>query len=138
VLETLAGLGWHATFFMLGAQVRRFPEIARLVVDAGHEVAVHGTLHRNHLVRSPQGVRRDLRLAVREITEVTAASPRWFPAEVMSTLRHGGTVLLHDSDGTSRPGSWRSTVGAFPLLAAQLRIRDLEVRTLGDHLRRPC
>jgi peptidoglycan/xylan/chitin deacetylase (PgdA/CDA1 family) len=178
VLEALAELGWHATFFLLGSQVRRHPGIARRVVDAGHEVAVHGTIHRNHLVRSPLGVRRDLRLAARETIEVTGVRPRWFrppygvlsagtlwaahdlglrpvlwtawgkdwragpavhvAAEVMSTLRDGGTVLLHDSDCTSRPGSWRSTVGALPLLAAQLRVRGLEVRTLADHLGPPC
>jgi peptidoglycan/xylan/chitin deacetylase (PgdA/CDA1 family) len=178
VLETLAELGWHATFFMLGSQVHRFPEMARLVVDAGHEVAFHGMIHRNHLVRTPLGIRRDLTLAAREITEVTGARPRWFrppygvlsagtlwaagdlgldpvlwtawgkdwwagppadvAAEVMSTLRDGGTVLLHDSDCTSRPGSSRSTVAALPLLAAQLRVRDLEVRTLADHMGAPC
>jgi peptidoglycan-N-acetylglucosamine deacetylase len=178
VLETLAALGWHATFFMLGSQVRRHPGIARLVVDAGHEVAVHGTIHRNHLVRTPLGIRRDLRLAARKIAEVTGVRPRWFrppygvlsagtlwaardvglapvlwtawgkdwragppahvAAEVMKTLRDRGTVLLHDSDCTSRPASWRSTVGALPLLAAQLRIRGLEVRRLGDHLGRAC
>jgi peptidoglycan/xylan/chitin deacetylase (PgdA/CDA1 family) len=178
VLETLAELGWHATFFMLGSQVHRFPEMARLVADAGHEVAVHGMVHRNHLVRTPLGIRRDLRLAAREITEVTGVRPRWFrppygvlsagtlwaagdlgldpvlwtawgkdwragppadvAAEVMSTLRDGGTVLLHDSDCTSRSGSSRSTVAALPLLAAQLRVRDLEVRTLADHMGAPC
>src|SRR4051812_49678021 len=53
VLEVLADLGWRATFFMLGSQVRRHPGIARMVADAGHEVAVHGTLHRNHLIRTP-------------------------------------------------------------------------------------
>jgi peptidoglycan-N-acetylglucosamine deacetylase len=178
VLETLAGLGWRATFLLLGSQVRRYPDIARLVVDAGHEVAVHGTIHRNHLFRSPLGVRRDLRLAQREITEVTGARPRWFRppygvfsagtlwaardiglvpvlwtawgkdwragppvqvvADVMRSLRSGGTVLLHDHDCTSRPGSWRSTLAALPLLAVQLRARDLEVRTLADHLGPPC
>ena len=178
VLETLAELDWRATFFMLGSQVRRYPEIARLVVDAGHEVAVHGTVHRNHLARTPLGLRRDLRMALAEIGEVTGARPRWFrppygifsagtfwaarevgltpvlwtawgrdwragppvqiTAEVMRTLRGGGTVLLHDSDCTSRPGSWRSTVAALPLLAAQLRVRGLEVRTLADHLGPPC
>ena len=46
----------------------------------------------------------------------------------------GGTVLLHDSDCTSRPGSWRSTLAALPLLAAELRDRNLAVRPLGEHL----
>jgi len=57
-------------------------------------------------------------------------------AEVMRTLRGGGTVLLHDSDCTSRPGSWRSTVASLPLLAAQ--VEGLEVRTLVDHLGASC
>jgi peptidoglycan/xylan/chitin deacetylase (PgdA/CDA1 family) len=178
VLGVLADLGWHATFFLLGSQVRRHPEMARLVVDAGHEVAVHGTIHRNHLVRTPPAIRRDLRLAAREIADVTGVRPRWFrppygilsagtlwaardlglvpvlwtawgkdwragpavqvAAEVTNTLRDGGTILLHDSDCTSRPGSWRSTVAALPLLAAHLRARRWEVRTLGDHLGQPC
>jgi len=57
---------------------------------------------------------------------------------VMSTLRDRGTVLLHDSDCTSRPGSWRSTVAALPLLATHLENRGLDVRTLADHLGPPC
>ena len=178
VLEALAGLSWRATFFLLGSQVRRHPDIARLVVEAGHEVAVHGTAHRNHLARTPLGIRRDLRVAAGEIAEVTGVRARWVRppygvlsggtlwaardlgltpvlwtawgkdwlagppvrvvAEVTRTLRDGGTVLLHDSDCTSRPGSWRSTVAALPLLAAQVRARGLEVRTLGDHLGSPC
>ena len=176
VLQTLADLGWRATFFLLGSQVRRHPDIARLVVEAGHEVGVHGTIHRNHLMRTPWAVRRDLRLASREIAEATGVRPRWFrppygiltagtlwaardlglvpvlwtawgkdwragppervAAEVMRTLRGGGTVLLHDSDCTSRPGSWRSTVACLPLLAAQ--VEGLEVRTLAGHLRPSC
>jgi peptidoglycan/xylan/chitin deacetylase (PgdA/CDA1 family) len=178
VLDALARLGWHATFFLLGSQVRSHPETARRVVDAGHEIAVHGTVHRNHLARTPLGIRRDLRFATREITAATGVDPRWFrppygvlsagtlwaardvglapvlwtawgkdwragppdriAADVMSTLRDRGTVLLHDSDCTSRPGSWRSTVAALPLLAEQLRIRDLEVRRLADHLAPRC
>jgi hypothetical protein len=59
-------------------------------------------------------------------------------AEVMRTLRDGGTVLLHDSDCTSRPGCWKSTVAALPLLAARLRAQGLEVRPLADHLAAPC
>jgi peptidoglycan/xylan/chitin deacetylase (PgdA/CDA1 family) len=67
-----------------------------------------------------------------------AGPPVQVVAEVLRTLRDGGTVLLHDSDCTSEPGSWRSTVAALPLLAAQLRARGLEVRPLADHLAAPC
>lgn len=33
---------------------------------------------------------------------------------VLRTLRPGGTVLLHDSDGYAAPGSWQRTVAALP------------------------
>jgi peptidoglycan/xylan/chitin deacetylase (PgdA/CDA1 family) len=173
VLEALARLGWRATFFLLGSQVRRYPEVARSLVTSGHEVGVHGDEHRNHLTRSPTWVRRDLGRACGEVRAVTGVAPSWFrppygvlssgslraaaalgltpvlwtawgrdweattPERVLGHLSRGladrGTLLLHDSDCTSTPGSWRATAGALPLLAAELERRGLEVRTLGDH-----
>ena len=51
VLAALRELGWTATFFLLGSQVRRYPDVARAVLAAGHEIALHGDEHRNHLFR---------------------------------------------------------------------------------------
>ena len=53
--------------------------------------------------------------------------------EVTSGVVDGGTVLLHDSDCTSEPGSWRATLGALPLLVDWCRERGLEVGTVGAH-----
>jgi peptidoglycan-N-acetylglucosamine deacetylase len=178
VLAALAELGWTATFFLLGSQVRQFPDVARSVVDSGHEIAVHGDVHRSHLIRTPRDVRRDIARALAEISEVTATRPRWYrapyghvsagtlraaaavglepivwtawgcdwrggPAEqvrrhVVRGLDDGGTVLLHDSDCTSAPGSWRTTVAALPLLAVEFDNRGLAVRPLRDHLPDPA
>jgi peptidoglycan/xylan/chitin deacetylase (PgdA/CDA1 family) len=55
--------------------------------------------------------------------------------KMQRTLGPGATVLLHDSDCTSTPGSWRATAAALPLLAEELDRRDLAVRPLRDHLR---
>src|SRR5438445_1228524 len=41
ILELLEHYGVRATFFMLGRQVELFPEIARRVIDDGHEVGNH-------------------------------------------------------------------------------------------------
>jgi peptidoglycan/xylan/chitin deacetylase (PgdA/CDA1 family) len=176
VLTELARLGWTATFFLLGSQVRQFPDMARAVADAGHEIAVHGDEHRQHVGRSPLDLRRDLERATGVISDVTGVRPRWFrppygvlsagtlpaaarlgltpvlwtawgkdwevttPQRVVSLLmrdaRPGGTLLLHDSDCTSTPGSWRATAAALPLLARELDRRGLAVRSLGQHLAR--
>jgi peptidoglycan/xylan/chitin deacetylase (PgdA/CDA1 family) len=62
--------------------------------------------------------------------EATAAS-------VLADVRRGvldrGTILLHDSDCTSAPQSWRSTLGALPRLVDDLRGRGLEVGPLNEH-----
>jgi peptidoglycan/xylan/chitin deacetylase (PgdA/CDA1 family) len=45
VLECLARYGAKATFFVLGNQVRKRPEVLRQVLAEGHEVAIHGYEH---------------------------------------------------------------------------------------------
>jgi peptidoglycan/xylan/chitin deacetylase (PgdA/CDA1 family) len=66
-------------------------------------------------------------------------TPAATPESVLSTLtrdlRGGATVLLHDSDCTSAPGSWRVTLAALPVLLEELRRRDLRAGPLGDHFR---
>lgn len=54
-------------------------------------------------------------------------------ANVERTFVPGATVLLHDSDLTSAPQSWKATVDALPLLAGQWHGRDLEVGPLSEH-----
>jgi peptidoglycan/xylan/chitin deacetylase (PgdA/CDA1 family) len=60
-------------------------------------------------------------------------TPRKVLDEIIAGTLDGGTVLLHDSDCTSEPGSWRATLGALPLLVDWCRSRDLEVGTVGAH-----
>jgi peptidoglycan-N-acetylglucosamine deacetylase len=61
------------------------------------------------------------------------ATPRSVVEELCRGVLDGGTVLLHDSDATSAPGSWRTTVAALPLLAAEVTRRGLTVGPLGEH-----
>ena len=54
-------------------------------------------------------------------------------AHVRRTFVPGATVLLHDSDVTSTPDSWKATVEALPLLAGEWHQRGYEVGPLGEH-----
>jgi peptidoglycan/xylan/chitin deacetylase (PgdA/CDA1 family) len=54
-------------------------------------------------------------------------------ANVQRTLHPGATVLLHDSDATSAPGSWRSTLAALPILADVWAASGLQVGPLREH-----
>ncbi|WP_169946721.1 polysaccharide deacetylase family protein [Microbispora sp. H11081] len=48
-------------------------------------------------------------------------------------LRGGATLLLHDCDHTSAPGSWRSALGALAGVVGRCRAAGLRVGTLGAH-----
>jgi len=45
LLSLLERHGVRATFFVPGFSARRYPDVVRRVVDAGHEIAHHGYLH---------------------------------------------------------------------------------------------
>ncbi|MGW0595146.1 polysaccharide deacetylase family protein [Streptosporangium sp. NPDC002607] len=62
-----------------------------------------------------------------------SASPASVLATLASGLRGGATLLLHDSDHTSAPGSWRSGLGALPELVNRCRAAGLRIGPLRDH-----
>jgi peptidoglycan/xylan/chitin deacetylase (PgdA/CDA1 family) len=86
-LDLLRARGVLATFFLLGEQVARAPDVARAIVADGHEVAVHGWNHRCLLLKSPHRTYAELRAARDIIEDTTGARPRWFraPYGVFST-----------------------------------------------------
>lgn len=75
VLDVLARAGHRATFFLIGEQVERRPELAREIVSAGHLVAVHGYRHRLQSRLSASQLRADLDRARATIQGATGASP---------------------------------------------------------------
>jgi peptidoglycan/xylan/chitin deacetylase (PgdA/CDA1 family) len=94
VLDELEVLGWRATFFMLGKQVELHPDVAQEVADRGHEVAVHGFTHGNHLARTPRAVRDDIRRGVSAVVEATGQTPAWYrpPYGVLTAASLSGAV----------------------------------------------
>jgi peptidoglycan/xylan/chitin deacetylase (PgdA/CDA1 family) len=76
----------RATFFVLGHKVRHRPDLLRMIVDRGHEVACHGDQHRKLTRRTPRGAKSDLRAAHEAITS-TGITPRFFrPPHGLFTL----------------------------------------------------
>jgi peptidoglycan/xylan/chitin deacetylase (PgdA/CDA1 family) len=103
VLEALARHGASATFFLVGEQVARRPALAREIVDAGHEVAVHGYRHTLLLRRRVRELRDDLDRAVGVIADATGVVPSLYrpPYGIFSS---GG--LAHVRDRGWRPLLW--------------------------------
>jgi peptidoglycan/xylan/chitin deacetylase (PgdA/CDA1 family) len=103
VLEELARRGASATFFLVGAQVALRPALAREIVDAGHEVAVHGYRHTLLLRRRVRELADDLDRAVAAIADATGVAPALYrpPYGVFSS-----GALAHVRDRGWRPLLW--------------------------------
>jgi peptidoglycan/xylan/chitin deacetylase (PgdA/CDA1 family) len=61
------------------------------------------------------------------------ATPASVRRTVVRRMSSGGTVLLHDSDCMSAPGSWRRTIAALPAVLETAHSRGLTVGPLAEH-----
>jgi peptidoglycan/xylan/chitin deacetylase (PgdA/CDA1 family) len=87
LLKILDKYGAKATFFECGVNIRRLPQIARAVREAGHEIGNHTDTHPMLSLRSAEVIRREMSCAqdaIRDTTGFTATlfrapyGVRWF------------------------------------------------------------
>ena len=78
VLELLRAAGARATFFLVGEQVDRYPQLAAEIAAAGHEIGLHGYRHRLLLRRTVGGLGRDLDRGLDAIVGTTRQTPRCY------------------------------------------------------------
>jgi peptidoglycan/xylan/chitin deacetylase (PgdA/CDA1 family) len=114
VLDVLARTGTPAAFFLVGRHVRRFPQIARSVAEAGHAIGNHTERHVRLHLKGPRFVERELATAHEAILDATGRAPRMFRAPhgyhtpfVHRTARRLGYDVVGWSAGvwdSARPG----------------------------------
>ena len=78
VLDLLAAVRMPATFFVVGALVRRHPDLVRRARDAGHEIGNHSEDHISAAVTDQKSVRAGVLRCSDTIEEFTGGRPRWF------------------------------------------------------------
>jgi peptidoglycan-N-acetylglucosamine deacetylase len=77
ILDVLAAAGARATFFLIGEQVERRPELAARIVAEGHLVGLHGYHHRLQLRSSSRALNDDIRRGTAAIHQATGQPPVW-------------------------------------------------------------
>ncbi|MGW3196627.1 polysaccharide deacetylase family protein [Streptomyces sp. NPDC001118] len=89
-LRLLDRRGVRATFFLLGSEAHRTPGLVREIAAAGHEIGIHGWLHRPLLLRGPRATYDDFARARDTVAAITGTRPTLFrpPYGVMSTAAH--------------------------------------------------
>jgi len=115
LLEMLERKGIHATFFVVGRRVRRFPDIVTRAVQAGHEIANHTYWHVALTVLPPSEIRRTIRGTSALVERTAGVRPRfvrppfgWFNDGVLRVVRETGHIpvigSIHPRD-SRKPGT---------------------------------
>jgi cellulose synthase/poly-beta-1,6-N-acetylglucosamine synthase-like glycosyltransferase/peptidoglycan/xylan/chitin deacetylase (PgdA/CDA1 family) len=78
ILDTLASRHAVASFFVVGRQVQHLPELARRIVEEGHEIGNHSWSHPDFAQLSTAAVRMELAATGRVIEAVTGHRPLLF------------------------------------------------------------
>lgn len=100
LLDLLEQYQVKATFFQIGARVAANPHLSRLVVDAGHQIGLHGYEHQSFLLKNETTLLAELATAQlilagatgRDTTHFNAVRPPFghFTPTVLKTLLGAG------------------------------------------------
>lgn len=94
VLRQLAEYNAKATFFMVGEQVRKYPELAHEVIDAGHVVGNHTRSHVNGKKTPTFSYLREFADCQQILREYTGIRPKLFrPPYGRITKAQAGPLL---------------------------------------------
>ncbi len=86
ILRTLEENGIKAEFYVLGSEVKQYPEAARTIVRQGHAIQNHSWSHPDLERESEQDVRRELEQTQNIIKTVTGVTP----SKIRPPYRAGG------------------------------------------------
>lgn len=76
ILETLTAYDCRCTFFLVGTWAEKYPEAARKIKEAGHEIASHSYDHAHYTALESAEMQADVEKAdavIKEITGIEAA-----------------------------------------------------------------
>jgi peptidoglycan-N-acetylglucosamine deacetylase len=81
VLDMLDQYAVRATFFCIGENAERYPDLCREIVRRGHAVENHSQHHRHHFsLMGPRGFARELQAAQDTLSTITGQRPLFFRA----------------------------------------------------------
>jgi peptidoglycan/xylan/chitin deacetylase (PgdA/CDA1 family) len=75
VLETLAKHDIHATFFLVGKYVEKYPALVKQIHQSGHKLGIHGFRHRPFPLEKPSMLQSQLERTRNAIANVCGISP---------------------------------------------------------------
>jgi peptidoglycan/xylan/chitin deacetylase (PgdA/CDA1 family) len=137
VLDALARCGAKATFFMLGEHVSASPQTARAVIEAGHDVQLHGQRHLRHSEIDESELELDTERALRALAAVGVRPTHWrtpwgirTAATAAVATRHALTLV----DWTIDTHDWRGDLASTMFARARPQLAAGAVVLMHDAL----
>jgi len=87
ILETLRTSDVKATFFLVGWVAERHPDMLKKIAGDGHEIGIHGHMHRNIHHQSPEAFREDLIRAIETVSGIIGEPVKGYRAPAY-TITH--------------------------------------------------
>jgi peptidoglycan-N-acetylglucosamine deacetylase len=78
ILDLLADYNVKATFFVLGAEAKKFPQLVEKMMELGHSIGNHTYSHRHPWLMSSAQAQQEIIQANTAIADITGSAPRWF------------------------------------------------------------
>jgi peptidoglycan/xylan/chitin deacetylase (PgdA/CDA1 family) len=134
VLDALAAAGATATFFVVGENVRRHPELVRRAVALGHALGVHTDHHRHAFTLGPAAMRAEMERGLEAVVEATGLRPLWFrpPWGSFNALTRAEARRLGLRTALWSCDAWDWVPGATPEAILQRVTRGLEDGAIID------
>jgi len=67
-----------ATFFIMGRQAQRYPDIVKRIIEEGHTLGLHSYSHRHAWLMSPIATIRDMNRTYNILKDMLGKAPNWY------------------------------------------------------------
>ncbi|MCC3378864.1 polysaccharide deacetylase family protein [Paenibacillus farraposensis] len=135
LLDLLKRFDAKATFFVVGLNAEKHPELLQRMHEEGHLIGIHNYVHKSNWLMRPVTVRRQIAQTEAVIRRVTGEGttfyrPPWGIVNFFDISKSNGRRIVLWS---SMFGDWKASIGAKQLAERMLKkLRGGEVMLLHD------
>ncbi|XID95457.1 polysaccharide deacetylase family protein [Paenibacillaceae bacterium WGS1546] len=113
LLDLLKSRGAKATFFLVGENAEKHPELVARIHAEGHDLGIHNYVHHMNWFMRPKTVKRHIHQTSDLIKRYTGARPLYYrpPWGILNVFDYANLGYLQIVLWTSLFGDWRKKIG---------------------------
>jgi len=117
LLDLLKRHGAKGTFFVVGENAEKYPDIVARIHEEGHVLGIHNYVHHMNWFMRPSTVKRQIRQTSDVIERITGSKPKYYrpPWGIVNVFDYSRLGHLQIVLWTSLFGDWKKRIGADKL-----------------------